>query len=221
MAVTKVWKLHTPTIAKLRPTAHYDWADEQSGTRIFEVFNKDTTGHNYTIVRITRDTATLCNEEFEGQCCDGYFENYPYDIKGYEMKTPNYKPQISVSLIRNLFGRVSESLNELEDTIYTLGGDEIQKYHCYLKRYVETFNAIASKDEIVSLQEDLDTIKSRDDEGLTYDQFIDLFEAVADAYYNWIEARKATLYMEDRFNSRRPTGTTEELTTNNERFITI
>lgn len=45
-------------------------------TRIVEVINSDQTGTNeYSIIRITRDTAEECEEEFDGQLSDGVFEN--------------------------------------------------------------------------------------------------------------------------------------------------
>lgn len=45
-------------------------------TRIIEVENSDKTGTNeYSIVRITRDTAQECYNELCGQITDGIFEN--------------------------------------------------------------------------------------------------------------------------------------------------
>lgn len=45
-------------------------------TGIIEVFNTDETGtHDFTILRITRDTEIECDAEFYGQIFDGVFEN--------------------------------------------------------------------------------------------------------------------------------------------------
>jgi hypothetical protein len=45
--------------------------------RIIEVENADKTGTNdFSLVRITRNTAKECGEELEGQLTDGIFENY-------------------------------------------------------------------------------------------------------------------------------------------------
>ena len=53
----------------------YDFS-ENGETRIVEVINSDQTGTNeYSIIRITRDTAEKCEEEFDGQLSDGVFEN--------------------------------------------------------------------------------------------------------------------------------------------------
>ena len=44
--------------------------------RIIEVENSDLTGTNdYSIVRITRNTAEECEDELHGQLSDGIFEN--------------------------------------------------------------------------------------------------------------------------------------------------
>lgn len=41
-----------------------------------EILNSDQTGTNdYSIVRITRQTAEECQEELDGQLSDGIFEN--------------------------------------------------------------------------------------------------------------------------------------------------
>ena len=80
MAVTRTWKVYGNDGHRQRmsfsESVHWDWSDDREGTRIFEADNFDKTGTNeYTIVRITRDTAELCDEEMEGQITDGYFEN--------------------------------------------------------------------------------------------------------------------------------------------------
>ena len=49
---------------------------ENGNVRVIEVFNADKTNtNNYTIVRITRNTAEECERELEGQLSDGIFEN--------------------------------------------------------------------------------------------------------------------------------------------------
>ena len=49
---------------------------EDDNVRIIEVENSDKTGTNdYTIVRITRNTAEECEAELNGQISDGIFEN--------------------------------------------------------------------------------------------------------------------------------------------------
>lgn len=53
-----------------------DFSNERDGVRIIETENADKTGTNeYTIVRITRNTAQECEEELWGQISDGIFEN--------------------------------------------------------------------------------------------------------------------------------------------------
>ena len=80
MAVTRSWRVYGRNGHRQRVTfgesVYWDWSDKSCGTRIFEAENFDKTGtHEYTIVRITRDTAEQCYDEFEGQLTDGYFEN--------------------------------------------------------------------------------------------------------------------------------------------------
>lgn len=44
--------------------------------RIIEVDNADKTGTNdYSVIRITRNTAEECEKELNGQITDGYFED--------------------------------------------------------------------------------------------------------------------------------------------------
>ena len=53
----------------------YDWSDGGS-IRIVSTQNADVTGTNeYSIVRITRNTAEDCERELWGQIRDGIFEN--------------------------------------------------------------------------------------------------------------------------------------------------
>lgn len=53
----------------------YDFSTPDE-TRIIEVENFDKTGtHDYSIIRITRDSFEECEEELDGQITDGVFEN--------------------------------------------------------------------------------------------------------------------------------------------------
>lgn len=82
--VTKAWKVYGFYDGEIThrqresfcSSYKHDFSNEVDGTRIIEVFNSDKTGTNdYTIVRITRDTESLCEKEFYGQLADGIFEN--------------------------------------------------------------------------------------------------------------------------------------------------
>ena len=80
MAVTRAWKVYGIDGHRQRetfgPSVRWDWSNKEDGVRIFEADNFDKTGtHDYTIVRITRNTEKECDEEMEGQITDGYFEN--------------------------------------------------------------------------------------------------------------------------------------------------
>lgn len=79
MAVTRTWKVYGAEGHRQRESfsksTKYDLS-ENGETRIVEVINSDQTGTNeYSIIRITRDTAEECEEEFDGQLSDGVFEN--------------------------------------------------------------------------------------------------------------------------------------------------
>lgn len=79
MAVTRTWKVYGAEGHRQRESfsksTKYDFS-ENGKTRIVEVINSDQTGTNeYSIIRITRDTAEECEEEFDGQLSDGVFEN--------------------------------------------------------------------------------------------------------------------------------------------------
>lgn len=79
MAVTRTWKVYGAEGHRQRESFNkstkYDFS-ENGETRIVEVINSDQTGTNeYSIIRITRDTAEECEEEFDGQLSDGVFEN--------------------------------------------------------------------------------------------------------------------------------------------------
>ena len=70
-----IWSRGTQTERKFQQSTKYDFS-ENGETRIVEVINSDQTGTNeYSIIRITRDTAEECEEEFDGQLSDGVFEN--------------------------------------------------------------------------------------------------------------------------------------------------
>ena len=80
MAVTRTWKVYGIDGHRQRQSfgesVRWDWSNERDGVRIFEADNFDKTGtHDYSLIRITRDTAELCDEEMEGQISDGYFES--------------------------------------------------------------------------------------------------------------------------------------------------
>lgn len=80
MAVTRTWKVPGVEGHRQResfsPSYKYDFSDEKVGTRIIEVENSDKTGTNdYSIIRITRNTAEECENELWGQLSDGVFEN--------------------------------------------------------------------------------------------------------------------------------------------------
>lgn len=79
MAVTRAWKVYGRSGHRQKmsfsPSVRWDWSTEEE-TRIFEAENADKTGtHDYTIVRITCDSAAACARELSGQITDGYFEN--------------------------------------------------------------------------------------------------------------------------------------------------
>lgn len=53
-----------------------DFSNEKDGVRIIEVLNHDKTGtHEYSIIRITRNTEEECESDFWGQLSDGVFGN--------------------------------------------------------------------------------------------------------------------------------------------------
>lgn len=76
---TMAWKVYGAVGHRQResfcPSYRYDWS-EGDNVRIIEVENSDKTGTNdYSIVRITRNTADECWHEMNGQLLDGIFEN--------------------------------------------------------------------------------------------------------------------------------------------------
>ena len=79
--ITKVWKVfgfdgHRQA-ESFNESYVYDFSNEHEGVRIIEVENSDKTGTNdYSLVRITRNTASECERELKGQLSDGIFENH-------------------------------------------------------------------------------------------------------------------------------------------------
>ncbi len=80
MAVTRAWKVYGTPGHRQRESFEksykWDFSDKVDGVRILDVENSDKTGTNdYTLVRITRNTAQECEDELWGQITDGIFEN--------------------------------------------------------------------------------------------------------------------------------------------------
>ena len=78
--VTRAWKVYGREGHRQKESFNYsvtnDFSDEKYGIRIIEVLNSDKTGTNeYSIIKITRNTAEECEAEFDGQLSDGVFEN--------------------------------------------------------------------------------------------------------------------------------------------------
>lgn len=78
--ITRTWKVYGANGHRQGESFNksyvYDFSSKEAGTRIIEVLNADITGTNdYSIVKITRDTAEECEKEFWGQVSDGIFEN--------------------------------------------------------------------------------------------------------------------------------------------------
>lgn len=90
---TKTWKVYAPSLAKKDNTVYWDWSNESDGIRIFESWTKEVTGHNYLVIRITRNTEEECYDELDGQITDGYFENYPYHVNCREM-SKKFSPSV-------------------------------------------------------------------------------------------------------------------------------
>ena len=80
MAVTRVFKVYGARGGHRQresffPSYKWDFT-KGDNIRVLEVLNSDTTGTNeYSIVRITRNTAEECERELWGQITDGIFEN--------------------------------------------------------------------------------------------------------------------------------------------------
>lgn len=80
MSVTKTWKVYGADGHRQRESFNdsykWDFTSEKDGIRIIEVLNSDNTGtHEYSLVRITRNTPEECESELSGQISDGIFEN--------------------------------------------------------------------------------------------------------------------------------------------------
>lgn len=77
--VTRSWKVYGLDGHKQRHSffESYKWDfSEDNDVRIIEVLNSDKTGTNdYSLVKITRNTAEECEKELNGQISDGIFEN--------------------------------------------------------------------------------------------------------------------------------------------------
>ncbi len=75
--VTKAWKVYTSSLSKKGRSQYWDWTWPQDGTRIFEVYCADLTGHTtYLLIRVNRDTEAACVEEFHEQLYYGFLEDY-------------------------------------------------------------------------------------------------------------------------------------------------
>ena len=77
--VTRAWKIYGRDGHRQRESffnsRRYD-CSKNGKTLIIEVDNADKTGtHEYSIMRITCDTAEDCEDAFWGQIGDGVFEN--------------------------------------------------------------------------------------------------------------------------------------------------
>ena len=82
MAITRTWKVYGAEGHRQResfnPSTENDFSRDGI-TRIIEVLNADKTGTNeYSVIRITRDTAKECEDVLFGQLEDGVFENSRY-----------------------------------------------------------------------------------------------------------------------------------------------
>ena len=79
MSVTRAWKVYGAEGHRQRVSFDPSYVGDFSKgnvIRIIEVENADKTGTNeYSIVRITRNTAAECKRELFGQIDDGIFEN--------------------------------------------------------------------------------------------------------------------------------------------------
>jgi hypothetical protein len=79
MKITRAWKVYGEDGQHQKESFNesciYDFS-ENDDVRIIEIENSDETGTNeYSIVRITRNTAEECESELWGQITDGIFEN--------------------------------------------------------------------------------------------------------------------------------------------------
>ena len=77
--ITRAWKVYGADGYRQRESFaesyKYDFSAGEN-VRIIEVENSDKTGTNeYSIIRITRNTAEECERELNGQLDDGVYEN--------------------------------------------------------------------------------------------------------------------------------------------------
>lgn len=77
--VTRAWKVYGAYGHRQRESFFKSQTDDWTkgeDVRKLEIENSDKTGTNeYTIIRITRNTAEECEEMLNGQISDGVFEN--------------------------------------------------------------------------------------------------------------------------------------------------
>jgi len=79
--ITRTWKVYGMDGHRQKESFNsserYDWSGSNGfGTRIVEVINSDKSGTNeYTIIKITCDSAEECEAVLNGQISDGIFEN--------------------------------------------------------------------------------------------------------------------------------------------------
>ncbi len=78
-SVTRTWKVYGNDGHRQResfnPSTYNDFSNADV-IRIIEVMNADKTGTNeYSVIRITRNTAEECEAELDAQLSDGVFEN--------------------------------------------------------------------------------------------------------------------------------------------------
>lgn len=81
MAVTRTWRVYGSLGHRQRESFKesysYDFTGKYGrGLCRIDVENSDKTGTNdYTVIRITTDSAEECQRELDGQVSDGIFEN--------------------------------------------------------------------------------------------------------------------------------------------------
>lgn len=77
--ITRSWEVYGADGHRQRESFHDSYENDFStpgNVRRIKVENSDITGTNdYSIIRITRNTAEECERELEGQLSDGVFEN--------------------------------------------------------------------------------------------------------------------------------------------------
>ena len=182
--ITKAYKFLTPSLSKNDSSFYGDWSNQNGdGTRIFEVFNGDLTGHpSFTMIRITRDTEEEVEDELYGQMSDGYFENYMGDLK--------YK-EINPDSIRLKGELMQKAVKEIGDTLTssTLDGETKSNIEGHfmvilraLSRY-DTLKAIQAADrEVIRTRCKLNKPGATDKDVAAHDKAVeDYFNIVKDA----------------------------------------